>query len=99
MEWMKSEGIDLHAGRDAFSRCAVSKYPDIAKYLLEDGADIHAKNDEALRNAVIFGDVRIVRYLVEQGADIHADRDTPLRLAEFASGDIGQYLRILTEEH
>ncbi len=45
------------------------------RYLVENGADTHAKNDEALRVAAENGHLEVVKYLVETGADIHAEDD------------------------
>ena len=46
---------------------------------MSQGADIHAKNDEALRCAAENGHLEVVRYLVSQGADIHACDEEALR--------------------
>jgi len=54
---------------------------EIVKYLVENGANIHAKNDQALRNASYYGDLEIVKYLVKNGADIHVRNDEALRNA------------------
>ena len=47
--------------------------------LFEDGADIHACNDEALRSSAENGYLEVVQYLIEKGADIHAANDCALR--------------------
>jgi ankyrin repeat protein len=52
---------------------------DVVKYLIEQGADIHAKNNEALRNSAEKGDLDIVKYLVEHGAAVHSIEDYALR--------------------
>ena len=39
--------------------------------MLEQGADIHAQGDLALRWAAMCGRLEIVKYLIERGADIH----------------------------
>ena len=54
---------------------------ELIKYLVEQGADIHAKNDCALRLASYSGNIEIVKYLVEQGAEIHAKNNNALRWA------------------
>ena len=38
---------------------------EIIEYLIENGADLHYKNNLALRNVVIKGDINIIEYLVE----------------------------------
>ncbi len=49
--------------------------------MLSKGADIHARDDWALRLASFNGHLDVVKYLIEQGADIHADNDSALRWA------------------
>lgn len=51
------------------------------KYLVENGADIHVENDEALRYAAKNGHLAIVKYLIEHGADVHSNNDQALRYA------------------
>lgn len=45
---------------------------DVVKELVEQGADIHVKNELPLWHASINGDLELVKYLVAQGANIHA---------------------------
>ena len=52
---------------------------DIVKYLVEQGADIHAESDKALVLASQFNHFEVVKYLVENGAD--KNNDEALRLA------------------
>jgi hypothetical protein len=63
------------------------------KYLIEQGADIHACCDYALRWSARNGHTDTVKCLIEQGADIHARCDWALR---YAAGkghtDIVKYL-------
>ena len=49
------------------------------KEYIEKGADIHTRNDGALRGAAENGHLEVVKYLVENGADIHANYDEALR--------------------
>jgi ankyrin repeat protein len=51
----------------------------VVKYLVEQGADIHAKNDGALKWSAAKGCLEVVKYLVEQGADIHSEDEHALR--------------------
>jgi hypothetical protein len=53
----------------------------VFKELVENGANIHALNDSALRYASFNGLLDIVKFLVEQGADIHVFGDEALRHA------------------
>ena len=51
---------------------------DKVKYLVENGADVHADNDYALCLSAENGHFDIVKYLVENGTDIHAKNDHAL---------------------
>jgi hypothetical protein len=51
------------------------------KYLIKSGADVHARDDHALRCASNNGHLEVVKYLVEHGADVHARDDYALRCA------------------
>ena len=50
-------------------------------YLIEKGADIHARNESPLHYASMNGHLEVVKFLVDKGADIHADNDHALRWA------------------
>ena len=54
---------------------------EIVKYLVDNGADVHANDDEALRWAASNGYLEVVEYLVDNGADIHANNDGALMWA------------------
>src|SRR3989344_2681519 len=56
-------------------------YLDKVISLLDQGADIHANHDLALRWSACSGHLPVVQYLLEQGADIHAENDCALRLS------------------
>ena len=45
----------------------------IEKYLVEKGANIHAKDEYSVRVASKYGHLKVVKYLVEKGGNIHAD--------------------------
>ena len=53
----------------------------IIKYLVEQGADIHADNDYALRLASSYGKLEIIKYLVEKGSNIYMNNNSALRRA------------------
>jgi len=65
---------------DFIDACKHGRLP-IVQFLLDQGADIHAKNDYALRLSACNGHLPIVQVLLEQGADIHADNDGALQLS------------------
>ena len=54
---------------------------EIVKFLLEHGADVHAKNDEALTYAAENGHTEIVKMLIENGAHVFADNNYAVRYA------------------
>lgn len=64
-------GSDLHNEDDA----------EIIKLLLENGANVHSKNDWALKSASRIGHTEAVRILLEHDANIHADDNYALRWA------------------
>ena len=60
---------------------------------VNNGADIHARNDESLRYASIHGHLDAVKYLISQGADIHARDNYSLRMASVSGYlDVVKYL-------
>jgi hypothetical protein len=60
---------------------------------LERGADISAKNNEALWSAAARGYLAVVKYLVEHGANVSANEDMALRSAAyFGHFDVVKYL-------
>jgi ankyrin repeat protein len=54
---------------------------EVVRYLIEKGADIHAKHESALDWAVRNGELEVVKLLVEKGADIHSRDENALRWA------------------
>ncbi len=54
---------------------------DIVEYLISMGANVHAQDDRALREASGKGHLPIVKYLLSRGADIHVWYEEPLRNA------------------
>jgi len=55
-----------------FGWVAYNGHLEIVKFLVENGANIHAVDDCALRWAAESGHLEVVKYLVENGANIHA---------------------------
>ena len=55
------------------------KNVEIMKYLIENGADVHARDDYAIRYSAKNGHIEVVKYLIDNGADIHACNDFALR--------------------
>jgi FOG: Ankyrin repeat len=54
---------------------------EVAKFLVDKGAKIHADNDSALQHACSRGHLEVAKFLVDKGANIHADNDWALRHA------------------
>ena len=66
---------------------------------VENGANIHANNDYALRLASKNGYLEVVMFLVEKGANIHADRDYALRSASKNGHlDVVNYIKSLIKK-
>jgi len=63
--------------------------------LVEQGANIHANDEEALRWAAFRGHLEIVKYLIEKGADVHGQNDLALKWA--AAGGHLEVVRCLVE--
>ena len=70
---------------------------EVFKELVEQGANIHADNDYAIRLASCNGHLEIVKFLVENGANIHANDNSAIHCAS-SNGhlDVVEYLRSLS---
>lgn len=85
---IENYNLDIHLHDDICFRKAC-KYTssgrigiEFVKYLVEKGANIHARRDEAICSAVCVGNIELVKYLVETcGVNIHVRRDCPVRTA------------------
>jgi hypothetical protein len=56
---------------------------DFLPKLLEEGANVHAEDDLALRWASYYGYLEVVKTLLKAGADVHADNDYALKWASY----------------
>ena len=54
---------------------------EYVKLLLNDGADVHAGNDYAIRLSAKNGYYQVVKLLLENGANVHAQHDYALGLS------------------
>lgn len=54
---------------------------DCLKVLFNKCADIHYKEEQLLKNAILDGNTHIIDYLIYKGANIHINNEEPLRLA------------------
>lgn len=59
-------------------RAAENGKVDNLRHLLQAGADVHAKDEKALRWAAREGHLEIVKILLQAGADVHANKDQAL---------------------
>ena len=62
--------------------CVDDNNLELVKYLIEHGANIHARDDYAIRHSARKGYADIVSYLIGKGANIHACNDYALRWAQ-----------------
>ena len=53
-------------------------YLYIVKFLVRNGADIHADDDYALKCSALDNHFKIAKFLVKNGANIHAQNDYAL---------------------
>jgi ankyrin repeat protein len=51
----------------------------VVRYLINQGANIHAQNNETLRWSAYYAHLEVVRYLINQGANIHANNNGALQ--------------------
>ena len=96
--WMSNEDevISFQDKDNALIEASSGGHLDIVKYLVENGADIHAENDYALIWASNYGHLEVVKYLVENGANIHAENDEALRTARWNEDlEVVKYLESL----
>ena len=54
---------------------------EVINELIKEGADVHARDDYALRLASEYGHLETAKFLIENGADVHARDDEALRWA------------------
>ena len=54
---------------------------EVVRLLLDRGADVHAKNDDALQWAAYNDHLEVVRLLLDRGADVHSMNDDALQWA------------------
>ncbi|AZL89144.1 ankyrin repeat protein [Megavirus baoshan] len=70
-----------------------SKNSDFLRYIVENGGDICARNNLAIKIAARLGCLENFKYLMNNGADIHTDNDFVIKiLAKYAHHDILVYL-------
>ena len=65
----------------AYINATINGHLDVVRYLVDHGANIHAKDDNSLRWASENGHLDVVKYLVEHGANVNGLDDQALRWA------------------
>ena len=77
----------------AFALACRNGHLSVVKFLVDNGADIHAKDNLPIQWACERGHYGIVKYLYEKGADIHVNNGAPLRSAiSFGHRDVAAFL-------
>ena len=71
---------------------AMDGHLDVVKSLVEQGANLHAENEEALTSASANGHFDVVKYLVEHGADFHVNDEALGLAASYGRLDVVKYL-------
>lgn len=67
---------------------------ELLKITIDAGADVHFKDNEALKCACKQGLTRIVSLLLENGADVHANNDEPIMIAS-SNGNVNVMKKLL----
>lgn len=73
-----NQGANIHTTDSLYLACS-RNHINIAKYLIQKGANIQSDNNSCLIGAVYQGHVDVVELLLENGADVHVDNDEALR--------------------
>lgn len=96
----KVGNINLNTKNHALVQATEQAWFHIVKYLIEEcGADIHAKNELALRRAPYYGvNIDIMKYLIDKGADINAVKNDMLNYELTYSSRL-KLIKYLIEEH
>jgi len=83
VSFLLSKGCDINGGdgRTLINACNWNPTLDWIKYLIDNGADIHLQNDEALIEASRKKKSEVIKYLIEKGAKINAQNGFVLRKA------------------
>ncbi len=87
---------DIHTNQDVpLFLASRYGYLNIVKYLIEHGANVRARNDDAVVTALVYGHLEVAKYLVSQGSNIHvwSHNNTLLSMTVKNSAEIANYLR------
>lgn len=84
IKYLASIGVNLH-NNNYIHMAAEHGHIHLIEYFIDNGVDIHYRDDKILTYACKSGSIDIVKYLVEKGCDVRADKDDPL----IVSSDLG----------
>jgi len=65
--------FDANDKNDLLVSCAKYSKTDYVKYLIENGANIHAYGEAALGWAVIKNNIELVKYFIDKGSNVNID--------------------------
>lgn len=81
---------------NALQTAIINHQIDVVKVMVEQGVNIHYKNEQALQTAVSNGDLDIVQYLIEKGACMHTGKPNAYNLAMSGGhDDVGSFMRTI----
>ena len=86
VKYLVEHNVDIHiCDNEAICQayltdCDRNMY-DLTYYLIEKGADIHARCEFILRMAADNDDIKMVKYMLDHNANVHVEYDEPLRNA------------------
>ena len=79
-------GVDIHRGQDmALHLSIIHRLYALAKVLIQRGANIHSRNDQALMTSIQLSETEnnaeFIKYLIDQGANVNAQNNRALLLS------------------
>ena len=82
-----NKGADVHMKNEYPLILACSKgYLNIVAYIVNmHNPDVNSLNGMALKNACVYGQIKIVKFLIDNGADINCNDGDPLRWSLYKS--------------
>ena len=99
VQQLHRDGAQIHGNSDALCTAADFDELQIAKYLIDNGADVNAPAKQLgqtpLMDAAGSGSLRVLRYLLERGADTTAQCDEGMTALDWAK--MGRHSAALPE--
>ena len=91
VKWLIDQGVNLQIKGPVCLRLAgLNERLEIIDYLITRGLSL---NDDLLKDAAIYDNLKTAKYLIEKGANIHANDDIALRMAvDYASIEMVELL-------